>query len=383
MSLRFGAFIAPVHKLDENPTLQLRGDIALIEHLDRLGFDEAWVGEHHSGGTEIIACPEILIAAAAERTTHIRLGTGVVTLPYHNPFLAAGRAVQLDHQLRGRFMFGVGAGALAYDAHMLGVGHDDIRDRLDLGLDVVLRLFRGESVTLSTDWFNLVDARLQLLPYQQPRMEVAIPVVNTAAGALTAGRHGASMLSIAATTNKGFDALPATWGAYAGAAQQAGHAPSRASWRLVGPVHIAETREQARADVRYGLREWLHYFTRVGTLPLTGDGSGDIETEIDALLESGIGVIGTPDDLAHQLDRLLSQSGGFGCFLAMHHNWASREATWRSYDLISRFVRPRHDRQMQQRALVNDWARERRDAFADMRKQAASKVPQLLSPGPR
>jgi limonene 1,2-monooxygenase len=145
--LRFGSFIAPVKKMGENPTLQIRGEIEMIEHLDRLGFDEVWVGEHHSGGAEIIACPEILLAAAGERTRRIRLGTGVITLPYHNPFLVADRVAQLDHQLMGRLMLGVGAGALAYDAHMLGIDHDAIRNRLDQGLGVILRLLHGEVIT--------------------------------------------------------------------------------------------------------------------------------------------------------------------------------------------------------------------------------------------
>ena len=121
-------------------TLQIRRELELIDHLDRLGFDEVWVGEHHSGGAEIIASPEVVLAAAAERTRRIRLGTGVITLPYHNPFLVADLAVQLDHQLMGRFMLGVGAGALAYDAHMLGIDHNEIRSRLDQSVGVVIRL---------------------------------------------------------------------------------------------------------------------------------------------------------------------------------------------------------------------------------------------------
>ena len=75
--MRFGIFLAPFHPTGQNPTLALQRDLELIEHLDRLGFDEAWIGEHHSGGYEIIASPEVFIAAAAERTRHIRLGSGV------------------------------------------------------------------------------------------------------------------------------------------------------------------------------------------------------------------------------------------------------------------------------------------------------------------
>src|SRR3954452_6225925 len=156
--LRSGIFLAPFHNHDENPTLSIERDLELVEHLDRLNYHEAWIGEHHSGGFELIACPEMFIAAAAQRTRHIRLGTGVVTLPYHNPFMVADRMVQLDHQTRGRVIFGVGAGALAYDAHMIGVDHNKIRDRVEDGLDIVTRLFNGQVVTAQSDWYSLHDA---------------------------------------------------------------------------------------------------------------------------------------------------------------------------------------------------------------------------------
>ena len=110
--MRFGAFIAPFHALDENPTLALERDLELIEWMDRLGYDEAWIGEHHSGGFEIIASPEVFIAFAAARTQNIRLGTGVSSLAYHQPFINADRINQLDHMTRGRVMFGVGPGSL-------------------------------------------------------------------------------------------------------------------------------------------------------------------------------------------------------------------------------------------------------------------------------
>ena len=96
--LRFGIFLAPFHALNENPTNALDRDFELIEHLDRLGYDEAWIGEHHSGGFEIIASPEVFMAAAFERTKNIRIGTGVVSLPYHHPFMAVDRMIQLDHR---------------------------------------------------------------------------------------------------------------------------------------------------------------------------------------------------------------------------------------------------------------------------------------------
>ena len=118
--LRFGIFLAPFHKPGINPTLALQNDLDLVAWLDRLGYDEAWFGEHHSAGTEISASPEIMIAVAAERTRHIKLGTGVVSLSYHNPLWVAERIVLLDHLTRGRVMLGAGPGSLPTNSRSLG-----------------------------------------------------------------------------------------------------------------------------------------------------------------------------------------------------------------------------------------------------------------------
>ena len=142
--LRFGIFLAPFHPAGENPTLALQRDLELVQHLDRLGYDEAWIGEHHSAGSEIIASPEIFIATAAERTRHIKLGTGVTSLAYHNPLWVAERMVLLDHLTRGRAMLGVGPGSLPTDSAMIGLNPTDTRELLDANLDIVMRLLRGD-----------------------------------------------------------------------------------------------------------------------------------------------------------------------------------------------------------------------------------------------
>src|ERR1700749_4888755 len=151
VKLRHGIFLAPFHKMTENPTLLFQQDMQLIEMLDGLGFHEAWIGEHHSAGMETISSPELFIAAVAERTKSIRLGTGVISLPYHNPLMVADRIIQLDHMTRGRVMFGAGPGLLASDALMLGIDPSVQRDRMAEGLDVILRLMSGEVGTGQTD----------------------------------------------------------------------------------------------------------------------------------------------------------------------------------------------------------------------------------------
>lgn len=358
--LRFGAFIAPFHPIDENPTLAIERDLELIEWMDRLGYDEAWIGEHHSAGLEIIASPEIFIAFAAQRTKHIRLGTGVSSLPYHHPLMLADRINQLDHMTRGRVMFGVGPGALPSDAFMMGIDVQRQRDMMDEALEVLVPLLRGESVTAKTGWFELNEARLQMTPFSRPSVEIAVASQVSPSGARAAGRHGLGLLSIGATTTGGFNALSSNWSIAEEMAAENGKVMNRDGWRLVGPVHVAETREKARANVRFGLEKWLKYFLEVAALPLAPLSDGD---PVDALIERGIAVVGTPDDCIAQIERLHKQSGGFGCFLQMAHNWADFEATKRSYELLARYVMPRFQALNDNRVASYEWAKENHGRF--------------------
>src|SRR6187431_3721524 len=165
--LQFGTFLAPHHPLGEHPTLQFQRDIEFAAHLDRLGFDEFWCGEHHSSGWEMIGSPEMFLAAAAERSKRIKLATGVVSLPYHHPFNVAQRMVQLDWMSGGRAIFGSGPGALPSDAYTLGIDPMTQRDRQDEAIDIIRRLFKGERVTAKSEWFTMNDAALQILPLQE------------------------------------------------------------------------------------------------------------------------------------------------------------------------------------------------------------------------
>ena len=333
--LRCGVFMAPFHPNGQNPTLALERDLQLVEHLDRVGFHEAWIGEHHSGGFEIIASPEVFIAAAAERTRHIDLGTGVVSLPYHNPLMTAQRIVQLDHMTRGRVKFGVGPGALPSDAFMLGIDPADQRRRMEEALEVILHLLRSdEPITVETDWFTLRDARLHLRPYTHPHPEVAVAAMISPSGPRAAGRFGCSLLSIGATQRAGIDLLGQAWEVMEERSAQFGNIADRRQWRLVTLMHLAETREQAVRDVEFGRADYARYFREVAALPIFPD--APIETIVDTLKSSGAAVIGTPDDAIELIQHLIDEShGGFGTLLLQSHEWANPEATRRSYELFA------------------------------------------------
>jgi limonene 1,2-monooxygenase len=340
--MRFGAFLAPFHAPDENPTAALERDLELIGWLDRLGFDEAWVGEHHSSGWETVAAPELFLAVAAERTRHIRLGTGAVSLPYHHPLLVADRIVLLDHLTRGRAMLGVGPGGHLSDALTLGIEPPRLRPMMAESLAVILRLMSDpEPFTHVADWFELHDAVLQLRPYTRPHPPIAVTSLESPAGMALAGRHGAGVLSLSVARGpRGPVDLRDQWRVAEEAAAGAGRAVRREDWRLVLPIHLAETRREALDDVRAGAGRWLLEYVE-GTTGRPRPVPGPAERVVDQMVELGAWVVGTPDDCVAAIERLLERSGGFGALLVWGHEWASRERTLRSYELLARYVAPR------------------------------------------
>ncbi len=334
--MRFGIFMGPYHRPDLNPLIALQQDMETIINLDRLGFDEAWVGEHHSGGVETISCPELTIAAAAERTKHIKLGTGAITIPYHNPLMVADRIVQLDYMTRGRIMFGIAPGQLVQDAQMIGLDPLNNRRMLHEAIEVLLPLFRGETVTRQTDWFNLVNAKLQLLPYSN--FDMATVGVISPSGPILAGKYGMGLLSVAATNPIGVEKLLEHWEVIETESKKAGHVADRSKWRLMGPMHIAETEEQARKDVRYGMSLLENYRDHIN--PGLGIDWSDSDKAVDMLNETGAAVVGTPEMARAQIDRLMEKSGGFGCYMLMGVDWARHDATLRSHQLFAEEVIP-------------------------------------------
>lgn len=352
--MRFGVFMAPFHPLPGNPTLALHQDLAVAEHLDALGFDELWVGEHHSGGLEIIASPETFIAVASQRTRNIRLGTGVSSLPYHHPFILLDRMVMLDHLTRGRVMFGVGPGQLPFDAHVLGINPDDQRRMMEEALDVIMALQREtEPVTVKTDWFTVQDAVLQLRPFSHPHLEMAVAGSFSPAGPKLAGKHGIGLLSISATSPEGFERLASHWEVAQAEAARHGHNVRRADWRLVAPMFLAETEAEARAALRYGYEQISDYLTHV--LPVPRPPAMSLDERIDAANASGAVVIGTPDRAVEQIRRLVEQSGGFGTLLLNGGYWGSFEDTLQSYRLFAEQVMPHFTGQLAAPVRSYEW----------------------------
>ncbi len=375
--MSFGIFMGPFHRVGENPTLAIDRDLELVQWLDYLGFDEAWIGEHHSAGWEIISSPEIFIAAAAERTRYIKLGTGVVSLPYHHPFMVANWMVQLDHMTHGRVLFGVGPGALPSDAYMMGIDHAVQRPRMDEALGIILRLFtEREPITYKSDWFELKEALLQLRPYQKPHMPVSVASVQSPAGVALAGKYGASVLTITVPRDPSpgnVSELRKLWEVAEESAEAHGQVVNRDDWRLVVPVHLAETRQEAREQARMGAGRYLREYSEGtnGRVPIF---DGPLDKVVDFMADAGYWIVGTPDDCVEGIKRLDEQSGGYGGFMVQTIDWARREQMLHSYELFARYVMPRFQDSLSATSASNRWAADRKETLVSGRTRAINQA---------
>ena len=379
----FGIFMAPFHRVGENPSLAIHRDLELIEWLDQLGYDEAWIGEHHSAGWELIASPEVFIAAAAERTRNIRLGTGVVSLPYHHPLMVVDRMIQLDHMTRGRAMMGVGPGALSSDATMMGIDPLTQRERMDQSLGAIMALLQQDGpVNLETDWFELTDARIQVSPYTKPHFEMAVASTVSPAGRMIAGKYGIGLLSIGVYLPDGRSNLAGQWTEVEQFAEQHGQTVDRNKWRLVMPTYIAEDRQRAFDECREGYRAWqIDYFrdTLQAVIP------GVAETP-EGAVENGAAIVGTPDDAIEAIEQLYENANGFGGLMMLAHEWADREQVLRSFELFARYVAPHFQGQLGSVQGTQQWVAggggavsfSRNDVLAKAFRDAGQEVPDFL-----
>ena len=320
--LRFGVFITPFHPTGQSPTVALEYDMERVVALDRLGFDEAWFGEHHSGGYELIACPEVFIAAAAERTKHIRLGTGVVSLPYHHPLMVADRWVLLDHLTRGRVMFGTGPGALPSDAYMMGIDPVEQRRMMQESLEAILALFRAAPHRANRPALRLVHPARRTVAHPPLHLAVSgnLHGGNDFAVRSAAGRRAGHVAAV--TVDVGARRLRRA-GKHLGGGARAGRQsrPRRAGpRRLAGAVAsctspTAASRRSTTAPTGCRISPSTSGPPDSSRWPTPSTDAQSPREFVEDYAAKGNCCIGTPDEAIAHIEDLLDRSGGFGTLL--------------------------------------------------------------------
>jgi limonene 1,2-monooxygenase len=237
---------------------------------------------------------------------------------------------------------------------MIGLSIEEQRTAFEDDIDVLMAILRGEQVTAKTSRYDLVEARTQFAPYSD--FDVVVAAIASPTGPRAAAKNGVGLMSVGATAKGGFDALALHWDVMEERSPQFGHTPDRSQWRLAGPMHLAETKEQAIEDVRYGLDAWCDYTQNVLAAPHFRAAGATFEERVDWVNETGLGVIGTVEDAIAQVQRLQDQSGGFGSYLLIHHEWARHQATLRSYELFAEHVKPRFQGSTDRLQQASDYA---------------------------
>ena len=340
--MKFSFFMMPVHQPRENPSLAFERDISFIHLADELDFDEFFIGEHHSGGWETMPCPEMALAMAAAKAHRIRLGTSVVNLPFHHPFHVAERIAFLDHLTRGRAILGVGPSNLATDKKLFALPQDRLYPMMAESIDVIVRLLESpEPISHAGDFWKFDDLRLQLASYQQPRLPIAIASSSGSAEVLDlAARHGMMLMSIAGknrTTSHGEH-----WAQVEAKAADYGRAASRDDWRMATCIYLAESRDEAWADVEQGIMRETEYFSSIG-LKFTYEEYPDQPFSAftpQSCADRKDWIIGTPDDAIAWIERKLAETGGFGGLMLTTHEWTDSFRLRRSLELFARYVMP-------------------------------------------
>jgi len=352
--MKLGLFMMPLHPSYRPVADCYDRDIDQLVLADRLGFAEAWLGEHFTEKWENAPAPDLLIAKALALTERIRFGTGVTLLGMHEPVYLAHRVAMLDHLARGRFQWGIGLGGIPTDMAAMGLDPATARDRAAEALEIILGLWQaddgyshhGEFFDIEAPPLDPVTERgLHMKPLQRPHPPIAVAASTPQSSSLAlAGARGWSPMSssLLSTTY-----LAGHWDAVAKGAESAGRTADRRDWRVARDVFVGPTpsvaRERARATLGRNY-EKHQYASRVGTVQIESTkldpSMPDEAVDVDYLIEN-VWIVGDPAECEDKVRALYEATGGFGTLLSITAD--SDDASWDhdSLRLLAEEVGPR------------------------------------------
>ena len=353
--MRTGIFLMPVHDPAKPLAQCMDEDLELVVRAEQLGFDEFWVGEHHTSDSENIAMPELFIAKALGLTETIRMGPAPVCLQYHNPVHVASRLAFLDHLSGGRLNVCFGPGSVPTDTELFQVDPAETGARIAEAIDVILKLwtedppyhFQGRFTNIHLERTVRPDLGIGALtkPLQQPHPPIAVPGVsaNSASIRMAGAKGFAPFGHHMVAANR----LAELWSTYSRGAEEAGRTPQRGNWRIARNIYVADTTAEAWSRARNGsLGQCLEYICRLSDLGPAGranwkrePSTPDSEIGIDYFLEDQV-IAGDPPAVVQRLLQLYEETGGFGTLVFVAHDWDDRDCWLRCLELFAREVTP-------------------------------------------
>ena len=355
--MKFGLFMMPLHPPTRSLADSYDRDIDLLALADRLGYHEAWIGEHITETWENIPVPELLAAKALALTEKIIMGTGVTMLPLHHPVDTAHRIAMLDHMARGRFYWGIGTRCMPTDLQLYGVEYDtmdDVREQGREALEVILGLWASEDGEFSYEgkYYRVkapkadpeLGRRLYLKPYQKPHPPIAVAATTPRSSSIRmAGERGWIPMSTGLLHHD----LRGHWETVEEGAASTGRVPDRRQWRIAKDVYVGETPRSAREEARIVLgkpfeeHQWIN--RKVGEnlqYSKIDPSMPDEAVTVDYMMEN-IWIVGDPQECADKIRQTYQEVGGFGNLLCMTHDPDDHSHMKRSLQLLMEEVGPR------------------------------------------
>ncbi len=354
--LKLGFFIQPVHPPARRYADVLREDREAVVLADRLGYREAFIGEHLADSAETITSSLAFIAHLADACPSITFGTGVLPLANYHPVMAAAQVAMVDHLVQGRLVLGVGPGVPG-DAEAIGDLGSDRNRKAHEALDQMLRIWNEEPpYRIAGEFYRTTTERsldreiglgVAVRPLQRPHPPIAITSIRPdSTGPRTAGSRGWTGIS---ATYVGAYVVRAQIQSYLEGRRSAGLSADPSGWRVARSIFVADDEATAR---RYAHREdGPHgFYFRVmrtklasfGALDLLRDhpGQPDSELSLERCLERLV-IAGTPESVADRIVAFRGEVGEFGALLYTGHDWTDPALARRSMELTANELWPR------------------------------------------
>lgn len=358
--MRYSTFMMPLHPPGRNVGETLREDREAVLLADRLGYSEAYVGEHVTDAAETVTSSMIFLATLAYETRQIKLGTGTINLPNTHPAHVAAQAAMLDHLLQGRFIMGISPGGLMSDAEVFGNFGRDRNAMFVESINTVLKIWESEppydiegqfwNVSVGRTMIPEIGQGFIMKPFQRPHP----PIVGTAVAPHSQG--------VAEMAKRGWRPISANflmpewvkthWPKYVEGCLAGGREARADDWRVAKSIFVADDEATAR---RYALEAGgpYHFYFKQLTRKLLNGGRGNVFKTDPKMPDSDITpdyvtrrlvLAGTVDSVVDQILAFREQVGDFGNLVYACHDWQDPALGRRSMELFATEVMPRVNR---------------------------------------
>ncbi|MEK9644083.1 MAG: LLM class flavin-dependent oxidoreductase [Alphaproteobacteria bacterium] len=358
--MRLGYFTMPMHPLDTDYVTTLKQDREAIILADKLGYYDAFVGEHLSDAAENITSSMMFLATLIHSTENIKLGTGTSNLTHTHPVLAASHAAMFDHLAEGRFIFGISPGTLRSDREVLDILDEDINKMFADAIDVILEIWQRDppySIELPGNRWKVttevtIDAPygtgIMQKPLQSPRPEIVGTVVAPfSKGVIEMGKKDFHPIS----ANFLMDKWAAThWANYAQGAEEAGRTANTADWRIARTIFVADDdkvaqsygKEDEKSPYRFYYKQLVYKLTKGGRQAVFKHDRDEPDEAItlDRVLDDLV-ICGTVNEVVDQILAFREVTGEFGELVVAGMDWVDEGLTKRSMELMAEEVMPR------------------------------------------